>query len=253
MTVVYSTSDGSIHTTTLTPRLTISNILTDQTTIAGGKLPQGGLVVTSINGSPVGTGDPAHAARRGAGGDDQRLPRERGRLTVDVLHERHRVRDQGRLSDQQRDPGRVDHGRRSGLQWRERAGGGRERFQRDPRLHRGRVHRDLRPDRAPAPGRHQRARRDSPARSASPRRPQPPPTTDSSDPNGLRLVDRLHQHEPRLREHAADSVPRRRQTALHPHRIGAPAAGSIRRSRPRSPRSVWRSSSSSPCMSPSET
>ena len=37
-----------------------------QATIAGGKLPQGGLVVTSINGSPVGTGDPAHAPRQRA-------------------------------------------------------------------------------------------------------------------------------------------------------------------------------------------
>ena len=59
LTVVYSTSNGSIHTTTLTPRLTISNILVDKNAIAGGKLPQGGIVVTSINGSPVGTGDPA--------------------------------------------------------------------------------------------------------------------------------------------------------------------------------------------------
>ena len=59
MRVVYSASDGSIHTTTLTPRLTISNIVADQSTVAGGKLPAGGLVVTSINGIPVGTGDPA--------------------------------------------------------------------------------------------------------------------------------------------------------------------------------------------------
>ena len=54
MTVVYSTSDGSIHTTTLTPRLTISNILANKDAIAGGKLPQGGLIITAINGSPVG-------------------------------------------------------------------------------------------------------------------------------------------------------------------------------------------------------
>jgi len=59
MTVVYRASDGSEHTTTLTPTLTISNILTNQANVAGGKLPVGGLAVTSINGSPVGTGDPA--------------------------------------------------------------------------------------------------------------------------------------------------------------------------------------------------
>jgi regulator of sigma E protease len=59
MTVVYSASDGSIHTTKLTPRLTIENILANPKAIAGGKLPLGGLVVTSINGSPVGNGDPA--------------------------------------------------------------------------------------------------------------------------------------------------------------------------------------------------
>jgi regulator of sigma E protease len=59
LTVVYRASDGSIHTTTLTPRLTITNIVANQSTVAGGKLPQGGLVVTSINGNPVGTGDPA--------------------------------------------------------------------------------------------------------------------------------------------------------------------------------------------------
>jgi regulator of sigma E protease len=59
ITVVYQASDGSLHTTTLTPRLTISNIVNDQSTVAGGKLPTGGLVVTSVNGEPVGTGDPA--------------------------------------------------------------------------------------------------------------------------------------------------------------------------------------------------
>ncbi len=59
ITVAYQTSDGHIHTTVLTPRLTISNILTDQSTIGGGKLPQGSLVVTTINGQPAGTGDPA--------------------------------------------------------------------------------------------------------------------------------------------------------------------------------------------------
>lgn len=53
MRVVYSASDGSIHTTTVTPKLTISNI------VSGSPLPEGGLVVTSINGVPVGTGDPA--------------------------------------------------------------------------------------------------------------------------------------------------------------------------------------------------
>jgi regulator of sigma E protease len=59
MTVVYRASDGSLHTTTLTPRLTIENILANPNAVAGGKLPQGGLAVTAINGEPVGTGDPA--------------------------------------------------------------------------------------------------------------------------------------------------------------------------------------------------
>jgi len=59
MTVEYRASDGSIHTTTLTPRLIVANVIADQSTVAGGKLPEGGLAITSINGSPVGTGDPA--------------------------------------------------------------------------------------------------------------------------------------------------------------------------------------------------
>jgi regulator of sigma E protease len=59
LTVVYRASNGSTHTTTLTPTLTVTNIVTDQSTVAGGKLPLGGLTVTSINGAPVGTGDPA--------------------------------------------------------------------------------------------------------------------------------------------------------------------------------------------------
>jgi len=59
MNVEYRATDGSIHNTVLTPRLTISNILADQSTVAGGKLPAGGLAVTSINGSSVGSGDPA--------------------------------------------------------------------------------------------------------------------------------------------------------------------------------------------------
>jgi regulator of sigma E protease len=59
MTVVYSTSNGSIHTTTLTPRLTVANILNNPKAIANGKLPEGGLTITAINGNPVGTGDPA--------------------------------------------------------------------------------------------------------------------------------------------------------------------------------------------------
>jgi regulator of sigma E protease len=59
ITVLYTASDGSLHTTTLTPRLTISNIVNNQSTVAGGKLPTGSLVVTAINGEPVGTGDPA--------------------------------------------------------------------------------------------------------------------------------------------------------------------------------------------------
>ncbi len=59
MTVVYRASDGSERTTTFTPTLTISNILANPANVAGGKLPVGGLAVTSIDGSPVGTGDPA--------------------------------------------------------------------------------------------------------------------------------------------------------------------------------------------------
>ncbi len=59
MTVEYRATDGSIRTTRLTPRLTIANIVADQSTVAGGKLPAGSLVVTAINGQPVGTGDPA--------------------------------------------------------------------------------------------------------------------------------------------------------------------------------------------------
>jgi regulator of sigma E protease len=59
ITVAYKTSDGSVHTTTLTPRLTISNILNDPSKIFGGQLPGGSLVVTTINGESVGKGDPA--------------------------------------------------------------------------------------------------------------------------------------------------------------------------------------------------
>jgi membrane-associated protease RseP (regulator of RpoE activity) len=59
MTVAYRATDGSIHTTTVAPRLTISNVLDDPTSVAGGKLPPGDLVVTTINGQPAGTGDPA--------------------------------------------------------------------------------------------------------------------------------------------------------------------------------------------------
>jgi regulator of sigma E protease len=57
--VVYKASDGSTRTTTLTPRLTISNIVVDQSSVAGGKLPTGSLVITEIGGQPVGIGDPA--------------------------------------------------------------------------------------------------------------------------------------------------------------------------------------------------
>jgi regulator of sigma E protease len=59
ITVTYQASDGSIHSTTLSPRLTISNVLNDPSGFAGGKLPTGSLVLTTINGQPVGTGDPA--------------------------------------------------------------------------------------------------------------------------------------------------------------------------------------------------
>ena len=68
-----------MHTTVLTPRLTISNILTDQSTIAGGKLPEGSLVVTTINGQPVGTGDPAQLLGGGCPVTISRLPTERRR------------------------------------------------------------------------------------------------------------------------------------------------------------------------------
>ena len=66
LTVVYRGSDGNTHTTTVTPTLIVSNIVTDQSTVAGGKLPLGGLAVTSINGAPVGTGDPATLLGGGA-------------------------------------------------------------------------------------------------------------------------------------------------------------------------------------------
>jgi regulator of sigma E protease len=59
LTVVFRASDGNTHTTTVTPTLIVTNIVNDQKTVAGGKLPLGGLAVTSINGAPVGTGDPA--------------------------------------------------------------------------------------------------------------------------------------------------------------------------------------------------
>ncbi|MFI5286935.1 MAG: M50 family metallopeptidase [Candidatus Dormibacteria bacterium] len=66
LTVVFRASDGSVHTTTLTPTLTISNIVNDPSTVAGGKLPVGGLAVTSINGAPVQPGDPAQLLGGGA-------------------------------------------------------------------------------------------------------------------------------------------------------------------------------------------
>ena len=66
MNVEYRATDGSIHNTVLTPRLTLSNVVSDQSTVAGGKLPAGGLTVTSINGAPVGTGDPAALLGNGA-------------------------------------------------------------------------------------------------------------------------------------------------------------------------------------------
>lgn len=66
ITVLYQASDGSLHTTTLTPRLTISNIVNDQSAVAGGKLPTGSLVVTAINGQPTGTGDPAQLLGAGS-------------------------------------------------------------------------------------------------------------------------------------------------------------------------------------------
>jgi regulator of sigma E protease len=57
--VTYLRSDGSVRETTLHPRLTISNVLDNPSSVGGGKLPSGSLVVTAINGNPVGTGDPA--------------------------------------------------------------------------------------------------------------------------------------------------------------------------------------------------
>jgi regulator of sigma E protease len=59
ITVTYRASDGSAHRTTLTPRLTIANFLNDQSSVTNGTLPIGSLVVTSIDGHPAGTGDPA--------------------------------------------------------------------------------------------------------------------------------------------------------------------------------------------------
>jgi len=59
ITVTYQASDGSVHRTTLTPRLTIANFLNDQSSVTNGSLPIGSLVVTTIDGHPVGTGDPA--------------------------------------------------------------------------------------------------------------------------------------------------------------------------------------------------
>jgi regulator of sigma E protease len=59
ITVTYRGTDGSVHRTTLTPRLTISNFLNDQSSVTNGTLPIGSMVVTAIDGHPVGTGDPA--------------------------------------------------------------------------------------------------------------------------------------------------------------------------------------------------
>jgi regulator of sigma E protease len=59
ITVTYQASDGSVHRTTLTPRLTISNFLNNDSSVTNGTLPIGSLVVTAIDGHPVGTGDPA--------------------------------------------------------------------------------------------------------------------------------------------------------------------------------------------------
>jgi len=59
MTVVYRATDGSIHTTRLTPQLTIDNIASNHQDVVHGNLPEGSLAVTSINGQPVGTGNPA--------------------------------------------------------------------------------------------------------------------------------------------------------------------------------------------------
>jgi regulator of sigma E protease len=66
MSVIYRESNGSVRTTSLTPRLTISNILDNPKSVGDGKLPAGGLAVTAINGAPVGTGDPATLLGGGA-------------------------------------------------------------------------------------------------------------------------------------------------------------------------------------------
>jgi regulator of sigma E protease len=52
MQVTYRTSDGAIRTTTVKPELVLFNGL-------AGSLPVGAIVVTAVNGAPVGTGDPA--------------------------------------------------------------------------------------------------------------------------------------------------------------------------------------------------
>jgi len=59
MRVTYRTSSGQLRTVTVKPELVITN------PVAKSALPLGSLVVTSINGAPVGTGDPA--ALLGAG------------------------------------------------------------------------------------------------------------------------------------------------------------------------------------------
>jgi regulator of sigma E protease len=57
MQVVYRTPSGAVRTTTVTPELVIINA--SRTPVANGRLPQGLVVVTSIGGQPVGSGDPA--------------------------------------------------------------------------------------------------------------------------------------------------------------------------------------------------
>src|SRR6202023_3529794 len=52
MTVTYRIPDGALRTTVVTPELVILNP-------TKGSLPVGQLVITAINGQPVGTGDPA--------------------------------------------------------------------------------------------------------------------------------------------------------------------------------------------------
>ena len=136
MTVVYRDSDGSVHTTTLTPTLTISNIVADQSTVAGGKLPEGGLAVTSINGTPVGTGDPAQLLGGGSPvtisgyleNADGSPSKSFTNVTVSGIQDGYATNNAIRAG--------WIMGVVPGFDGRDRAGRDRERLQRHPRVHR---------------------------------------------------------------------------------------------------------------------